>query len=418
MSAPTVSVGIDLGIPNPGEFLLDTSELDGPDVLGTGVTTVTNTVNRVSIRRGRTGRLIDPIDAGSCSIVMNNENRHFDPAHAAGPYFGKLVPARDVTVDVGGVRIFTGFVEDWDLDYDVSGRSTAAARCTDALGILAQCSFTAWTNTATTGATKLSSILDRPEVQWPAWLRWFDDNLRGFDSVAAVVEGLLQSDNVSWGSNALNYCQLIARSELFTLFFANANGVLRYRQYPHPVIFAFYIIASGTFTPWRPPVVSATFGGSGIPFQSVARRTGSDMLYSSVSVDREGGTAQTRTVADLAAWQATYGRPRRLSIPETLVARDVYADFIARDLLALVDDAADMITDVVVELAPLSPADQTTVLSIDIGDAVTVEFHPNGVGTPITQTWLVQGIAHDIAPESHTVSLSLFDYFGASTRVA
>jgi hypothetical protein len=411
-------VGIDLGIPNAGEFILDTSELDGPDVLGTGFTTVTNLVNRVSIRRGRTGRLIDPIDAGSCSIVLNNENRDFDPAHAAGPYFGAIVPARDVAVSVGGVRIFTGFVEDWDLDYDVSGRSTAAARCTDALGILGQCSFTAWTNTATTGGGKLSNICNRPEIDWPAWLRWFDDNLFGFDSAVPAVEGLLQPDNVSWGSNALNYCQLIARSDLFSLFFANANGVLRYRQYPHPFIFAFYIIASGTFTPWRPPVVAATFGGSGIPFQSVARRTGSDMLYSSVSVDREGGTAQTRTVADLAAWKATYGRPRRLSIPDTLVARDVYTDSIARDLLALVDDAVDMISDVVVELAPLSCADQVTVLSIDIGDAVTVTFHPNGVGSPITQTWLVQGITHDISPASHTVSLSLFDYFGASTRVA
>jgi len=397
MSAPTVSVGIDLGIPNAGEFILDTSELDGPDVLGTGVTTVTNTVNRVSIRRGRTGRLIDPIDAGSCSIVMNNEDRSFDPDWLDGPYWPNLVPSRGVTVEAGGVRIFTGFIEDWDLDYDVSGRSTAAARCTDALGILGQCSFTAWTNTATTGARKLSNICDRPEVDWPAHLRWFDD--QGTEIFGAAP---LQSDNVSWGSNALNYCQLIARSELLSLFFAMADGVLRYRS---------YLEYDGVgFTEFDPPLFDVSFGGTGIPFQEISRRSGSEMLFSSVSVDREDGIAQTATVSNTATWQNTYGRLRRLSIPETLLRTDALALVMAEKLRDYCEVPRGLITEISVELASLSAPDQTAVLEVEIGDHIEVTLAPNGVGTPLTRIHAVQGITHDIAPESHMVTFSLFRY--------
>jgi len=368
-------------------------------VLGTGVTTVTNTVNRVSIRRGRTGRLIDPIDAGSCSIVMNNENRHFDPVFSTGPYFGKLVPSRGVTVDVGGVRIFTGFVEDWDLDYDVSGRSTAAARCTDALGILGQCSFTTWTNTATTGAGKLTNICDRPEVDWPSGLRWFDADIGTY---ALGFLPPLQSDNVSWGSNVLNYCQLIARSELFVLFFATASGALRYRTWVDP--------DGVDRTEYDPLPVSAAFGGTDIPFQSIARRSGSEMLFSSVSVDREGGTAQTATVSDPVAWQGTYGRLRRLSIPETLLASDAVALSMAQKMRDYCQVPRELITDITVELAALSGADQTAVLEVEIGDRVRVAFTPNDVGSAVTRVHAVQGITHDISPESHTVTFSLFRY--------
>jgi hypothetical protein len=413
MSAPAVSVGIALGIPDAGDFIVGTSLVDGPDVVSDGRTTITNTVNRVSIRRGRTGRLTDPIDAASVTVVMNNENRHFDPAYAAGPYFGSLVPSREIAIDAGGVRIFTGFIEDWDLDYDVSGRSTAAARCTDALGILAQTTFTAWTNAGTTGGTKLANICDRPEVSWPAPLRVFDDSLRGFAISIGLVEPLLQVDNVSWGSNVLNYCQLIARSEMFSLLYATASGVLRYRQFNNGPE-SFYIltddISSGGFDPLLPPS-AATFGGAGIPFQSIARGQSSDMLFSSVSVDREGGTAQTSTVANPTTWRNTYGPLRRLTIGETLLSRDVYASIAATAILRLVDDPTDVINTISVELAALSGADQVTVLGLDIGDTVTVTFTPNGVGSAITQNRTIQGISHDITPESHTVTFSLFNYF-------
>lgn len=397
MAMPTVSIGLELGVADAGDFIVGTSLVGGADVISDGLTTATSSATRVSIRRGRTGRLIDPIDAGSVAIVLNNEDRDFDPAYSSGPYYGYLVPARGVQVIVGGVTIFTGFVEDWDLDYDVSGRSTATVQGTDALGILGQCSFDAWTNTATTAAAKLTAICERTEVQWPASLRWFDDTMGSVD----FPDVQLQSDAVAWGSNVLNYCQLISASTYFSPFFATADGVLRYIQY-----------ATTTFPKY--PAVSASFGGANIPFQGIARRSGSETLFSSVSVDREGGTAQTSTVADTAAWQATYGRLRRLSIPSTLLTSDSAALSQAGTLRAFYDAPSDDLNELVVHIHPLSGGEQTTVLGLDIGDTVSVTFTPNGVGSAITQTLAVQGIAHDISPDSHVITFSLFNYLGAT----
>jgi hypothetical protein len=42
-----------------------------------------------------------------------------------------------------------------------------------------------------------------------------------------------------------------------------------------------------------------------------------------------------------------------------------------------------------------------------VASVVTVEYTPNGVGSQATQDCLVQGIRHDIAPDSHRVTLSL-----------
>ena len=445
MPAPTVVVGIDLGISDVGDFVVGTSLVGGADLIGDGLTTVSNTVNRVSIRRGRTGTLVDPIDAGTVVIQLNNENRAFDPAHASGPYFGKLVPSRGVSVMAGGVTIFTGFVEDWDLEYDVSGRSVALTRCTDALGILGQTEFDAWTNVGATGATKLSNICDRPEVDWPSGLRAFDDTVNANPGPV----GALQSDSVSWGSNVLNYMQQIAKSEFFSLLYATAAGVLRYRQYagfgliffPGERFPGFKFGFSDSFAPIY-PAVSASLSDAGgsfqmvitdvngdpitdefgtpitasvsrVAYESIARTLGSETLFSSASVDRTGGTAQTATVAALSTWQATYGRLRRLSVPDTLLAADSYALKMAQALRDYYDTPADVVTSITVQVAALSVLDQTTVLSVDIGDAISVTFTPNGVGVAITRTLAVQGISHIIEPESHLVTFSLFDYLGA-----
>lgn len=400
MTMPTVVIGLDLGVADAGDFIVGSSLVGGADVISDGLTTVTGSSTRVSIRRGRTGRLIDPIDAASVVITLNNEDRSFDPAFSTGPYFGALVPARGVSVTVGGVRIFTGFIEDWDLDYDVSGRSTASVKGTDALGILGQCEFDAWTNTYTTPASKLFAICDRTEVQWPSPLRWFDD------AITPSLSADLQSDSVSWGSSVLAYCQQIAKSGYFSLFFAMADGVLRYQE---------FAATSGPSTAFpKYPAVSASFGGANIPFRSIARRSGSETLFSSVSVDREGGTAQTSSVADPATWQTTYGRLRRLSVPSTLFADDSSSLSMSATLLGFYDEPSDDLNEISVELAALSGSDQTTVLGVDIGATVTVEFTPNGVGSAITQTLAVQGISHDISPASHVVTFSLFNYLDAT----
>lgn len=417
MAAPTIAVNLELNEVVSGEFVVGSSLVGGSDVIGDGLSDVSDEGVRVSIRRGRWGALYEDFEAGTISITLNNEDRTFDPVNAAGGYYGELVPGREVEVQANGITIVSGFVEDYDLEYDVSGRSVTLVRATDALGRMGAAQFDAWTNTATNAATKLHAICNRSEVSWPSPLRDFLGAEWDFGGDRAAPLRM-QSDAVSWGSNALNYTRLIARTDAFSFLFASADGRLVLRP-----VFAW----ASTDNSWTPGASVATFGASGIQYQSIRAQYGSETLFAEVSVDYEGGTAQTSTIADPVAWRESYGPMRRLSIGglliddqqvdegtemTTVTAADTASEM-ADDLLAYYDTPTYRITEISVELAGLGSTDQNTVLGIDIADAVDVSFTPNGVGAAIEQTLAVQGIAHEITPDSHVVTFALLDYLAA-----
>jgi len=413
VNVPAVTVDLELNQIEAGEFVVGSSLVGGTDVIGDGLSEVQSSVVRCTIRRGRWGQLFDDFEAASVSVTFNNEDRRFDPVYADGDFFGELVPGRDIEISAGGVRVFTGFVQDYDLEYDVSGRSVTVARATDALGRLGAVEFDAWTNLERYAPSKLTAICERSEVQWPGTLR---DFIPADYIILRTVTGpiTMAQDAVSWGSNVLNYMKLIARSEWLSWLFASADGVLTLR----PVVqFA------SLDNDWTPGAAVAAFGGAGIRFQTISAQYGSERLYAEVSVDTPFIDAQTATVADPELWQQTYGPIRRLSISELLltgftsppplallVSTEDFVMNLSDDLLAFYEAPAFRITEFSVELAALSPANQATVLGIDIAQVVDIEFTPNGVGDPISQTLVVQGVGHDITPDSHVVTFSVIDY--------
>ena len=418
MSIPTISVNLELNQIVAGEFVVGSSLVGGSDVIGDGLSDVASEGVRCSIRRGRWGALYEDFEAGVISVTFNNEDRLFDPVYASGDYFGELVPGRDVNIQANGITIVTGFVEDFDLEYDVSGRSVTVVRATDALGRMGSIQFNEWTNSANTATAKLDAICNRPEVAWSSALR---DFIEAQVEVGLVLAPSLQSDAVSWGSNCLSYMKLVAQSAWFSWLFASADGAITLRPLNS---YATY----GYTSPPYPGTAVAAFGGADLPYQSIRAQYGSESMFAEVSVDFEGGSAQTATVADLAAWQTTYGPPRRLSVPQLLLGTRVFDDGaggtitvtgadqalqLAEDLLAYYDAPTYRITELSVELAALDSTDQDTVLSIDISNAVDVTFTPNGVGSAVEQTLVVQGIAHEITPESHVVTFALIDYLAA-----
>lgn len=389
MASPTIEVGVALGVPEDGDFIIGDAVRgvigSTEHLISSGFTTVTPSTFSVSISRGRWMRLWDSFDAGTGTITLWNYGREFDPSNLDGPYSGYIVPGRDVRVRANDVDIWTGFVDDWDLDYEVDGTSTARMKSVDALGVLGQMQFTSWTSAGASADTKLSAVCDRPEVAWPAPLREFDPGVEMF-----------QSDAVSWGANVKNYCDLIGRSDLGYLF-AAADGTLTFRNRNH---------TSGVAS-----VCSFSDAGSGdsIPYQNIRATIGSELLFARVGVDREGGTNQTATVSDLAAWRDKYGPIRSESIGELLLADDSQSLALAEFLLSLYDTPRYRVSEIEVELAGLSPSQQGAVLGLDVASVVDVTFTPNGVGDPIMQTLVVQGLRHDISVDRHVVALSLID---------
>jgi hypothetical protein len=103
---------------------------------------VTTYVRNISIRRGRSGDL-EQFPTGTASVILDNRDRRFDPFNTAGPYYGNLVPRRQirVTASTGGayVPVFRGWVSGWPIEYTNAGHdATTSLQCFDVLGLIAE----------------------------------------------------------------------------------------------------------------------------------------------------------------------------------------------------------------------------------------------------------------------------------------
>lgn len=387
MTVPVHVVRVALGVADANTFTVGDATNgrlgNSVSLLGDGLTTVTSDVVSVTITRGSQGQLGDQIDPGRATIVFNNEDRKYDPSYTAGTYFGELLPGREIRIRANDILVFQGYVDDWDVEYDIMGRSTATVMAIDGLAMLADTEFDAWSSTLTTADGKLNAALDRPEVNW-AGARSFDPGLED-----------LQSHDVDAGTNVVGYLQQVAESDLGALF-AAADGTLSFRN---------RLTAFGAS--------EATFSddGSDLPFHGVSAQVGSDVLAARVVVEREGGVAQTQQVDDLDAWTSTYGPVRTTSRSGLLLDDDAGARAVAAYLLDRFQEPVFQFRTVTVKLHELVEADQNTVLGLDVASVVTVEFTPNGVGSQVVEKCWVRGVEHSMTADEHEVTLQLVSAF-------
>lgn len=331
----------------------------------------------INVNRGR-DRELDEIPAGTMRIRFRNQDRSFDPANAASDFFPNITPGKRMSVAIYGVTIFDGTAEDWENEYAADRRTDASVLCVDALGLLARKDFDEWTTTSETAGPRIAAVLDRNEVVYAG----------GRDLDTGV--DMLQADNVSWGSNVLNYLQLVVKSDLGRLF-ASRAGVLTYRD---------RLSVAGNV-----PVLTFADDGSGYEFNGVQKRSAAELLYTRVGVDREGGLLQTST--DAAAVE-TFG-VRTLSLGGLLLNSDVQADAMSEFLLGIYKQPDDRIAALTVYVSGYSSeADQAAVTGLEIGDLVDVVWTPANIGAAINETMVVEGVAHQIGFDSgHVMTLAL-----------
>jgi len=357
---------------HPSKGMLDNTNFK---LAGDLITEVTDDVEDLNFRRGRS-RVLDEIPAGTGTVRFLNPNRDYDPFYASSPYAGNIVPGKRIKVTSNGVSVFDGQIGDWTFDYDEAQLTFATAIMEDGLAALGRKRFSAWTTTSQLPGARINDVLDRSEVAYTE-NRDIDDGVE-----------TLQADNVSFGSNVLNYLQLVNRSDAGR-FFAARNGTITFRDRTT-------ILNSMT---------AAEFSdtGQGIPFASLSFARGSEFLYNRVTVDREGGIAQT--VSDSVS-QSAYGI-RALSETGLLLNSDTRSLAFADYLLNLYKDPEVRIASLEIDLAGLSSDLVESVLDLDSGSLVSITFTPDAIGDPIEKFALVEGIAHRITGSSHTVTLSL-----------
>jgi hypothetical protein len=99
-----------------------------------------------NITSGRSSEFTQ-ISPSTMSVVLSNGDRRFDPEHAAGPYFGTLLPGRKIRVKVVYSAVtyylFTGYVLGWPQEYQSSVDSTVTVNCVDGSKFLEQATLAA-----------------------------------------------------------------------------------------------------------------------------------------------------------------------------------------------------------------------------------------------------------------------------------
>ena len=384
MSRPDtrVRIAFDLAAGGAGNFftLDDPSkgELDNATfkLAGDILEDVTPEVRSVTVRRGRS-RELERFQAGAATVVLDNSQRKYDPAAgtAITPYGASMRPRKAVQISSNGAAIFTGVVDDWDLQYSLNGDHEASVKVTDGFVFLAQQEIEPHTATAQTTGERITAILDRAEIAWPEGKRAIDTGI-----------ATLQADSIGGTADpkpvpALAYLQQVDTAEQGALFIGK-GGALTFRDRG-----ALQVLTEVAFTD----------DGTGIPFTDIAASYGSEELRNRITVTRlNGGTATAIGTASVEQYGAI-----DYELRDVLLATDLQAQSLADVILARYKEPLLRVDSVEVILNDLTTGQQSQVLDLDLGSLVQVTYTPSGIGDPIEQFVAVDSIEHNIDAQVH-----------------
>jgi hypothetical protein len=334
---------------------------------------VTSRVRSLSISRGK-NRDLDRFNAGSLSVEFNNTDRAFDPLYTSSPFYGDIVPRRDVRVLADGTAQYVGKVTDWNLGYDPSGQSIAELQAADAFTFLAQQVLTAGTATEQTSGARVSAVLSQASVDWPVADRVIDT---GASTLGAdVFEG-----------NALQYLQKVELSE-GGLLFIDKEGRVAFRD--------------RLSTPTTDNVtVFSDVAGSGIPFAPALVEYGTEQLYNQITVTSGFGTA----TANSALSQTRYGILER--DVQTLLSNQTQVEDYAEFLVGRYDEPEYRFARLAVDMDNLTTAQKAQMFALDMGSVIQINFTPNSVGDPISRYGLVISLGHSVSPDEHIMTVGV-----------
>ncbi len=139
---------------------------------------------------------------------------------------------------------------------------------------------------------------------------------------------------------------------------------------------------------------SHTFGNGQLPFRNVSVSAASvESVVNHVTVQTFRGTSEAEDATSVAA----YGRQSEsISVP-TIASISKGKDIATARVAARKDpqtQVSQMSVDMRTDVANLWPV----MSGMDLDEAVTVTFTPNGIGSPISQDVRVQGLSHNITP--------------------
>jgi hypothetical protein len=342
---------------------------------GISFTDITSRVTGLSLSRGK-NRDLDRFNAGMLSVTVNNEDRAFDPLYTSSPFYGDIVPRRDVRVLANGTAVqYVGKILDWNFDFEPNGRQSASLEAADGFTFLAQQELTPGTATAQLTGARVNAVLSQVSVDWPVADRAID---AGNSELGADV----------FDGNVLSYLQTVEQSEGGLLFIDKSGRVAFVDRLTTPTVDNVTVFADD---------------GSGIPFAPATLDFGTEQLYNSITVTSPGSTA----VANGALSQTRYGIAE-LTV-DTLIDDADTVEGLADLLLSRFQEPQLRFQTVQVDIDAITPAQRAAVFALEIGDVAQVKLTPGNppVGAKVERYGQIIQIAHDVSPGSHQVTFGL-----------
>ena len=383
-------VGMSLGFPvnvftlNDAVLgVLDTAILDGALV----AEPVTEFTQSVSIARGRSANQ-NEVQAGVATIVLNNNDRRFDPINEDSPYWDSTTdtsgvePRRFVEIISNGEHLFQGAITAINISYD-SDFSTCTIEASDDFTRLANMTIaTAFTPSIQISGNRVTTILDLPEVDYPTDQRAIETG--GKDLQALLIDA---------GTNVLSYLQQVALADQALLFVSREGDIV----YTDPLGTVLNTNIQATFT-------DSTASAGVIPYTAIATITDQNFLYNRIVTSKDGGI---EFVEDDATSQTSYGI-QTFSLTDLLLENDSDAEALAEELLAKYKDPVYRFDDMQFVFNALSVSNQTTMASLEIGDNIKI-MRTFSTGSPLTVElyYQVERLSHDITTGQHTCTIGL-----------
>lgn len=385
-----ITVGMSLGFPvnvftldDATTGVLDVGQLDGALV----AQPVTEFAQSVSIARGRSANQ-NETQAGVATIVLNNNDRRFDPINESSPYWDSATnssgvqPRRFVEIISNGEHLFQGAITAISISYETQFSTCTIEASDDFTRLAGMTIATAFTPPVEISGNRVSSILDLPEVDYPIDQRIIETG--GKD---------LQALQIDAGTNVLTYLQQVALADDALLFMSRDGDIV----YTDPLGTVWNYDIAATFT-------DSTAGTAIIPYTGISTITDQTFLYNRIITSKEGGTEY---IVDDTASQDSYGI-QTYSLTGLLLENDSDAQALATELLTKYKDPVYRFDDMQFVFNGLSTANQTVMATLDLGDNIKI-VRTFATGSPLTVElyYQVERVNHEITTGQHTCTIGL-----------
>jgi hypothetical protein len=332
----------------------------------------------INVRRGRRD-VGDQFSAGTMTFTIQDVDGIFNPFDQNSPYYDTpqskpgLAPLREVrlirysSTDVPE-SLFSGYVVNYDYNFALGGLDTVTVYCADQFYLLAQTYLDELNVTPETSGERIETVLDLPEVDFPAGSRSI--------ATGTVNLGHDSAYTVPAGTNVLQYLTQINDTAEFGRLFMSRSGVLTFQDRIGTTL-------SAPMAEFKDDGTEYKYDGVGISFEA------DSVINRSVVTGLDGDSYTATDAGSIATYFI-----QTSSITNSLLHDAAEIQSAAEYLLN--PEPEPRYTSVATKYLMLTTAQKDTLATIDIGDTISIEkTFPSGTGTTqLAQELSVEGIEH------------------------